>query len=168
MEPTQNPNVGPAGPSNPNQQPGKPDGASVERPSTPVNPEQAPVVGQAAAGQSSAQAALPVIPADSDQAAAGASAPQSGSAESAAPGAASNPAVAADVDIIEKEWVDRAEKIVDQTKDNPYQEEEAIESLQEDYLQKRYGHTVKPHGTSGSQIDKSAPPAGPSTPGSGQ
>jgi hypothetical protein len=54
-----------------------------------------------------------------------------------------NPTEAADVDVIEKEWVDQADKIVAQTKHDPYVEEEAVESLQQDYLKKRYGHDVK-------------------------
>lgn len=53
------------------------------------------------------------------------------------------PGIADDVDLIEKEWVDQADKIVEQTKTDPYAEEEAIESLQIDYLKKRYGHDVK-------------------------
>jgi len=54
-----------------------------------------------------------------------------------------SPATAADVDLIEKEWVDQADKIVKSTKDDPYAEEEAVEKLQMDYLKKRYGHDVK-------------------------
>ncbi|HVE80827.1 MAG TPA: hypothetical protein VNA68_01670 [Candidatus Dormibacteraeota bacterium] len=55
----------------------------------------------------------------------------------------SNPQLAEDVDVIEKEWVDQANKVVEQTKNDPYLEEEAIEELQVDYLKKRYGHEVK-------------------------
>lgn len=53
------------------------------------------------------------------------------------------PAVAADVDVIEKEWVDQAEAVIRQTAGDPYAEEEAVEALQIDYLQKRYGRTVR-------------------------
>lgn len=52
------------------------------------------------------------------------------------------PAIADDVDVIEKEWVDKAEQVVEQTKDDPYAEEEAVEKLQVDYLKKRYDHDV--------------------------
>src|SRR5687767_171905 len=38
----------------------------------------------------------------------------------------SAPQVADDVDVIEKEWVDKAEQIVSQTKGDPYQEEEMV------------------------------------------
>jgi hypothetical protein len=53
------------------------------------------------------------------------------------------PPEAEDVDLIEKEWVDAAEKVVQQTADDPYQQEEAVEKLQLDYLKKRYGKEIK-------------------------
>jgi hypothetical protein len=60
------------------------------------------------------------------------------------PGApvSSLPTTASDVDVIEPEWVDKAEEVVRLHQGDPYQEEEAIEELQEDYLQKRYGVNV--------------------------
>jgi hypothetical protein len=56
----------------------------------------------------------------------------------------STPATADDVDVIEKEWVDQAEQVIQASAGDPHGEEEAVEKLQIDYLQKRYGHTVKP------------------------
>lgn len=53
------------------------------------------------------------------------------------------PALASDDEVIEKEWVDKAKKIVDQTKDDPYQQEKEVSKLQADYLKKRYGKDVK-------------------------
>jgi hypothetical protein len=53
------------------------------------------------------------------------------------------PTVAADQDVIEPEWVDRAEQVVSETAGNPFAEEEGIEALQIDYLKKRYGYEVK-------------------------
>jgi hypothetical protein len=50
--------------------------------------------------------------------------------------------MAGDVDVIEPEWVDKAEEVVKATQGDPYGEEEAVEHLQEDYLKKRYGYTV--------------------------
>ncbi len=50
-----------------------------------------------------------------------------------------SPAVAADEDLIEKEWVDKAKKIIAETKDDPAQREKAVGRLQADYLKKRYG-----------------------------
>jgi hypothetical protein len=53
------------------------------------------------------------------------------------------PAVADDVDVIEKEWVDQAEAVVKRTEGDPHAEEEAVEALQVDYLKKRYDHSVE-------------------------
>ena len=59
------------------------------------------------------------------------------------------PAVAGDVDVIEAEWVDKAEAVVQKHLGDPYGEEEAVELLQEDYLKKRYGLDVaEPDGPS--------------------
>lgn len=49
------------------------------------------------------------------------------------------PTSAADDDVIEKEWVDKAKKVVNETKDDPYRQERAVGKLQADYLRKRYG-----------------------------
>lgn len=50
-----------------------------------------------------------------------------------------NPALAGDDDLIEKEWVDKAKKIIVETKDDPYLREREVNKLQADYLRKRYG-----------------------------
>jgi hypothetical protein len=55
---------------------------------------------------------------------------------------ATGPTVAADEDLIEKEWVDKAKKIVAETQNDPYQREEAVNQLQRDYLKKRYGREM--------------------------
>lgn len=49
------------------------------------------------------------------------------------------PVVANDDDLIEKEWVDKAKKVIMQTKDDPFRREQEISRLQADYLRKRYG-----------------------------
>ncbi len=49
------------------------------------------------------------------------------------------PTIANDDDLIEKEWVDKAKKIILETKDNPYKREQEVNRLQADYLRKRYG-----------------------------
>lgn len=54
-----------------------------------------------------------------------------------------NPASANDEEVIEKEWVDRAKHIVQQTKTDPYKQEQEVSKLQADYLKKRYGKEVK-------------------------
>jgi hypothetical protein len=52
------------------------------------------------------------------------------------------PLVANDDDLIEKEWVDQAKKIIVQTKDDPYRREQEVSKLQADYLRKRYGREL--------------------------
>lgn len=52
------------------------------------------------------------------------------------------PALASDEDLIEKEWVDKAKKIIAQTKDDPYRREQEVSKLQADYLRKRYGREL--------------------------
>lgn len=49
------------------------------------------------------------------------------------------PMSAGDDDLIEREWVDKAKKIIVSTKDDPYRREVEIAKLQIDYLRKRYG-----------------------------
>ena len=52
------------------------------------------------------------------------------------------PIVAADEDLIEKEWVDRAKKIVADNNDDPYKKENAVNQLQRDYQKKRFGREL--------------------------
>lgn len=54
-----------------------------------------------------------------------------------------NPTTASDEEVIEKEWVDKAKKIITQTKDDPYKQEKEVSKLQADYLKKRYGKEIK-------------------------
>ena len=49
------------------------------------------------------------------------------------------PTIAADDDLIEKEWVDKAKKIISDTQNDPYRREQEVNKLQTDYLRKRYG-----------------------------
>ncbi len=54
-----------------------------------------------------------------------------------------NPLVAGDDDLIEKEWVDKAKKIIQQTRSDPYTQEKEVSKLQADYMKKRYGKDIK-------------------------
>lgn len=54
------------------------------------------------------------------------------------------PSIAADVDVIEPEWVKKAEEAVAKNREDPRAEEAAVEALQIDYLKKRYNLDVKP------------------------
>ena len=49
---------------------------------------------------------------------------------------------AEDVDVIEKEWVDRAENIIKSTANDPFAEEQQEESLSKEYLKKRFNVDV--------------------------
>jgi hypothetical protein len=53
-----------------------------------------------------------------------------------------NPPAAADEDLIEKEWVEKAKKVVAETKHDPYLQGQEVSKLQADYLKKRYGKIV--------------------------
>lgn len=58
-------------------------------------------------------------------------------------GAISNtPVSAADEDLIEKEWVDKAKQIVAATQDDPHARTNQVNQLQRDYLMKRYGRQI--------------------------
>jgi hypothetical protein len=56
------------------------------------------------------------------------------------------PAIADDVDLIEREWVDKAKQIVEMTRSEPYEQKQEVSRLKADYLQKRYNKTVKVEG----------------------
>jgi hypothetical protein len=103
-------------------------------------PETAPPSAAADAGAAQAQAqsatSPPVNPAN-DAAAAMAAVPPPSAAQGV-----SGPTTASDADVIEPEWVDKAEQTVASHQGDPYGEEEAVEDLQIDYLQKRYGYNV--------------------------
>lgn len=47
-----------------------------------------------------------------------------------------------DADVIEKVWVEKADEIVDKTKDDPFLEDEAQHSLSRAYLKKRFNLDV--------------------------
>lgn len=49
-----------------------------------------------------------------------------------------SPIVAGDEDVIEKEWVDKAKKIILETKDDPFGRTAKVNDLQKEYLMKRY------------------------------
>lgn len=55
----------------------------------------------------------------------------------------SNPVQAADSDLIEKEWVIRAKQIVEETRDNPYEQQKAIEKFKAEYMKKRYNKNIR-------------------------
>lgn len=62
--------------------------------------------------------------------------------DSSQSGITTSPSVAADDDLIEKEWVDHAKDIISKTKDDPYMREQELNKLQIDYIRKRYGREI--------------------------
>ena len=56
--------------------------------------------------------------------------------------ASGSPLVAADEDLIEKEWVDKAKEIIQHTRDDPHARSQRVNELQRDYLQKRYNRAI--------------------------
>ena len=59
------------------------------------------------------------------------------------PSATSTPPAAADAEVIEKPWVEKAEHIIEQTKADPQAEEAAEEQLNRDYLKQRFNFDVR-------------------------
>lgn len=54
-----------------------------------------------------------------------------------------SPDIAADNDMIEKSWIDKAKEIITTTRDDPYQQSRQLAALKADYLQKRYNKSIK-------------------------
>jgi hypothetical protein len=129
----QNPGMTPERP----QQPLVPEGMAPARgPEQAPRSEQAPAPGGGPNGPAAATPQAKLSPADVAAALAAVPGP-------AAPGGVvPTPTAAGDVDVIEPEWVDKAEEVIEMHQGDPYGEEEAVEDLQKDYLLKRYGHQV--------------------------
>ena len=53
------------------------------------------------------------------------------------------PAVANDLDLIEKEWVDKAKAIVASTRTDPHAQNDQMNHFKADYMKKRYGKDIK-------------------------
>lgn len=60
-----------------------------------------------------------------------------------AQGVAITPQIADDTDLIEKEWVDKAKHIVNQTKHDPHKQNKEMNIMKADYLKKRYNKDIK-------------------------
>jgi hypothetical protein len=57
--------------------------------------------------------------------------------------ASTMPQIADDVDLIEKEWIHKAKHIVEQTKQDPYQQNKEMTKVKADYQKKRYNRDVQ-------------------------
>lgn len=51
--------------------------------------------------------------------------------------------IADDADLIEKEWVNRAKAVVEQTKADPYAQNKALGKVKADYIKKRYNKDIR-------------------------
>lgn len=69
--------------------------------------------------------------------------PDAGATTSSANPGASTPPMANDEDLIEQVWVNKAKKIIQETKGDPYAQEREVSKLQADYIKKRYGKDIK-------------------------
>ncbi len=92
--------------------------------------EQAPVISQQPIAQ---QQPLPATPTISPHVA-----PADGTA-----GVSLSPQIAEDTDLIEKEWVERAKRIVEHTKNDPHEQTKEMSAMKADYLKKRYNKDFK-------------------------
>lgn len=107
------------------------------------NPEKAPNTAPERAKETQPSQAASGLPVPSPQLLQPASGTPAAVPPTSAGGASDDPIIADDVDVIEKEWVDKAKKIVNATKEDPYQQEKEVSKLQADYLMKRYNKQVK-------------------------
>lgn len=57
-------------------------------------------------------------------------------------GSVSTPVTAADEDLIENEWVNRAKQIISETEGDPYERERQISELRRTYIRERYGRQI--------------------------
>lgn len=64
-------------------------------------------------------------------------------ASASMPQANDHPVIAEDGDLIEKEWVDMAKRIVERTKDDPYKQSTELTRVKADYMKKRYNKEIK-------------------------
>ncbi len=72
---------------------------------------------------------------------AGAPAPANG-ANGAAGNHTNAPAMADDVDLIEKEWIAQIKQIIQNTNNDPYERARQLTLLKSEYLQKRYNKSI--------------------------
>jgi hypothetical protein len=116
--------------------------AKAEQSEPQHSPEQAPVAPEKQEASSPAPAVsavppivplpMPVQPASNQT-----------QATIADPAAATLPAAADDNDLIDKEWVNKAKAIIEQTKGDPYKQSDELTMVKADFMQKRYNKAIK-------------------------
>lgn len=68
---------------------------------------------------------------------------QNSSIDDASSATSNLPVIADDNDLIEKEWVDKAKHIVEQTRDDPHKQSQEINKFKAGYMKKRYNKDLK-------------------------
>ncbi len=93
------------------------------------NSVQQPVLPQVAADNSTA---TPQSPTNSKQ-----------SSQDATLAAQPMPQIADDIDLIEKEWVEKAKDIVNKTKDNPHVQNRELNKVKSEYIRQRFNKNLQ-------------------------
>ncbi len=70
--------------------------------------------------------------------------PQVGAVAANATALVSTPHIADEVQLIEKEWVESAKRIIEHTKDDPKKQSDGLGSVKTDYLKKRFNRDGDP------------------------
>ena len=70
------------------------------------------------------------------------SAQQSASPAGSSSVSSGSPQIADDVDLIEKEWVERAKRIVEQTRNDPHRQSDELHATAADYQKKRFNRDI--------------------------
>ena len=125
----------------PEQPAPKPSG-SEQIPNLPTPEKAAPTPERAGGGEAASQGAAKLPPVATPQAPA-TPAPTPPPANDQGVVLDDTPPVAQDQDVIEKEWVNKAKQIVNETKEDPYLQNQKTSALKADYLKKRYNKTIK-------------------------
>lgn len=112
--------------------------ASVETDNLPATPEQAPTGAESAPNNAAAQA-MPTIPPLAAPSSGGTAVQTDDSSTTKMGGSK----VLQDDDLIEKEWVNKAKRIVEHTRNDPHQQSEQLTLVKADYMKKRYNKTIK-------------------------
>lgn len=115
------------------QQPNTMMPAVPAREAYPAAPETAPTIGAPIPSYSAQMPSIPAAPPVF----------QHSPVPLPAAAAIASPTVADDLDLIEKEWVEKAKAIVVQTRSDPYNQNKEMNRFKADYMQKRYGKEIK-------------------------
>ena len=111
---------------------------SGDRPSMPVGPELQGAVSPQEHAPTTPQAAPPMgMPAQQSAQQPVSPTPQPASRT------LTDDLTADDADLIEKEWITKAKRIVDETRNDPRQQRKQIKKVKDDYRKKRYNKDLK-------------------------